>query len=329
MVLKFKERKIIERIKAETDNKHGCIPEERSVEELLDLGVVNLNKPQGPTSHQIADSVKNVLGVKKCGHSGTLDPNVRGVLVVALGRGTRAVDVLLKSGKEYVCLMKLHESVEENKLREVIGKFVGEIEQLPPKKSAVKRQWRFREIYYIDILEINGQEVLFRVGCQAGTYIRKLCTDIGKELGIKAHMQELVRTKVAHFEDNDWVSLHDLKDAYVKWKEEKNEEEIRKCVKPIEIIVEHMPKIWVQDSAVDSLCHGAYLSVPGVVKLNEDINVGDKVAVMTLKNELIGFGDAKMNVQNLLHNEKGLVVGNLKIFMKRGTYPKYKKDEES
>ena len=252
-----------------------------------------------------------------------------GVLVIALSRGTRAVDVLLKSGKEYVCLMKLHEPVEEKKLREIMGKFVGEIEQLPPKKSAVKRQWRFREIYYLDILEINGQEVLFKVGCQAGTYIRKLCTDMGKALGIKAHMQELVRTKVAHFEDKGWVSLHDLKDAYVKWKEDGDEKEIRKYVRPIEDIVKHMPKIWVQDSAVDSLCHGAYLSVPGVVKLSEDINVGDKVAVMTLKNELIGFGDAKMNVQNLMQKDKGLVIGNLKIFMNRGVYFKYKKDEES
>ena len=252
-----------------------------------------------------------------------------GVLVIALSRGTRAVDVLLKSGKEYVCLMKLHEPVEEKKLREIMGKFVGEIEQLPPKKSAVKRQWRFRKIYYLDILEINGQEVLFKVGCQAGTYIRKLCTDMGKALGIKAHMQELVRTKVAHFEDKGWVSLHDLKDAYVKWKEDGDEKEIRKYVRPIEDIVKHMPKIWVQDSAVDSLCHGAYLSVPGVVKLSEDINVGDKVAVMTLKNELIGFGDAKMNVQNLMQKDKGLVIGNLKIFMNRGVYFKYKKDEES
>jgi H/ACA ribonucleoprotein complex subunit 4 len=319
-----KDKKVIVRKEAKTDSNYGKKPSDRTLDELLSYGYVILNKSPGPTSHQVTDFVKSILGVDKAGHSGSLDPNVTGVLVITLGKVTRVVDSLLKSGKEYVCLMRLHEDIEEKKIRETLQNFVGEIQQLPPRKSAVKRQIRTREIYYIEIIEIKGRDVLFRVGCQAGTYIRKLCTDAGEEMGTKGHMQELVRTKVAHFTQEEWKTLHDIKDAYTLWKEEGNEEEIRKCVRPIEDVVEYTSKIWVADSAVDALCHGAFLSVPGVIKCHDDINVGDKIALMTLKEELIGLGKARMNTQNILRQEKGMVVGELKIFMKRGTYPKFK-----
>ena len=322
-------REVLVRAEADTDSKVGQDPNKRSIKDLLDYGVIVVNKQQGPTSHQIVDYVKNILNISKAGHSGTLDPNVTGVLVVALAKATRTVEYLLKSGKEYVCLMRLHDDVDEDKIREVMLKFVGEIDQFPPKKSAVKRQWRKREIYYLDVLEVNGRDVLFKVGCQAGTYVRKICTDVGDKLGVKAHMQELVRTKVANFSDEDWISLHDLKDAYVKWKEKGDESDLRKVIHPMEIIVEPMPKVWVFDSAVDSLCHGAFLSVPGISKLSSGIERGDKIAVLSLKNELIGIGEVKMNSQNLLRQEKGVAVADLKVFMQRGTYPKYKKDEES
>jgi H/ACA ribonucleoprotein complex subunit 4 len=329
MVLPFEkvEREVFVRSEAETDPTYGQDPNERSVEGLLEYGIITLNKPQGPTSHQIVDFVKKILHLKKAGHSGTLDPNVTGVLVVALEKVTRSIDILLKSGKEYVCLMKVHADLDEKTIREFSETFIGKIEQLPPVKSAVKRQLRTREIYYIEILEIDGRNVLFKVGCQAGTYIRKLCTDWGQAMGTKAHMHELVRTKVAHFTQENWVSLHDLKDAYVEWKEEGDEKLLRKYIQPVEKIVETLPHIWMFDSAVDAVCHGAFLSVPGISKLTSDVNVNDTVALMTLKNELVGIGQAKMNAQNMLRQEKGIAVGNTRIFMPRGTYPKYKRED--
>ena len=329
MVKEFSKGEVLVRSEADTDPEFGIDPNKWSIKDLLEYGVVVINKQQGPTSHQIVDYVKNILEISKAGHSGTLDPNVTGVLVVALSKATRTVEYLLKSGKEYVCLMRLHDDVDEKKIREAMSKFVGEIDQFPPKKSAVKRQWRKREIYYLEVLEIDGRDVLFKVGCQAGTYVRKICTDLGLKLNVKAHMQELVRTKVAYFSEEDWISLHDLKDAYIKWKENGDESDLRKVIKPMEAIIEYMPKIWVFDSAVDSLCHGAFLSVPGLSKLSDNIERGDRVAVLSLKNELVGIGEAKMNSQNLLRQEKGVAVADLKIFMQRGTYPKYKRDEES
>ncbi|MEK6934914.1 MAG: RNA-guided pseudouridylation complex pseudouridine synthase subunit Cbf5, partial [Nanoarchaeota archaeon] len=209
-----------------------------------------------------------------------------GCLPIALDRATRIVQVLLKSGKEYVCLMYLHDKTIESKIHKIMKGFVGKIKQIPPVRSAVKRQERIREIYYIDIIEIDRQDVLFRVGCEAGTYIRKLVHDVGKEISMGAHMKQLVRTKVGSFTDKDMISLHDLKDAYEFYKEG-NEKEIKKIIKPFEDAVEHLPKIWVLDSTVNPLCHGADLYVVGISKLNDKINKGDFVAIFTLKNELI------------------------------------------
>jgi len=309
--------------KEETTNPdYGQNPNEREVKDLLELGVIVLNKPSGPTSHQVSDYVKRILDLSKAGHSGTLDPGVTGVLPVALGRSTRIVQVLLNAGKEYICLMHLHDEFDEKTIKTKMEELVGKIQQIPPIKSAVKRQKRTREIYYLEILEIEGKDVLFKVGCQAGTYIRKLCHDFGQSLDSGAHMQELVRTKAGPFQAKEWISLHDLKDA-------KEEGKLKEIIKPVETAVEHIPKVWISDNAVDTICHGALLSVPAIVKFNDDIDIGNIVAIMTLKDELIAIGTAKMNAINIQMQTKGIAVGNTKVFMERGTYKKYEKDQSN
>ncbi len=215
--------------------------------------------------------------------------------------------------------MHLHKEVSQNDINEIFKEFTGKIKQVPPKKSAVKRQEREREIYNIELIEIDKQDVLFRIGCQAGTYIRKLCWQIGNKLGIGAHMKQLVRTKAGPFSDKEMYNLHDLKDAYEFWKEG-NEKEIRKVIKPFETAVGHLHKIWVLDSAVNPLCHGYDLYVPGVSKLNDKINKGDIVAIFTLKNELICIGEAMMTTEEILKKEKGLAIKTNKVFMERGVY---------
>src|SRR3989338_6108317 len=170
-------------IKQEAIGEYGKAPEERTIPELLKSGIVNIDKLKGPTSHEVADDVQKILHIKKAGHSGTLDPAVTGVQPVALEKASRITFFLLTAPKEYVGIMHLHKDVEEAALREAIKKFTGKIQQLPPVKSAVKRVERTREIYEFEILEIKNRDVLFRVKCQAGTYIRKICSDMGKELG--------------------------------------------------------------------------------------------------------------------------------------------------
>tara|TARA_Y100000310_G_scaffold217822_1_gene218936 strand:+ start:24884 stop:25873 length:990 start_codon:yes stop_codon:yes gene_type:complete len=315
------ERKTLVKKEAKTDSKLGCKPEERTTEEIINYGVINLNKPQGPTSHQVSDYVQKILNIDKSGHSGTLDPHVHGLLPVALGRATKVVQALLKSGKEYTGIMHLHKDVGETKLKETIKRnFTGKIKQIPPLKSAVKRVKREREIYYFDILEKEEQDVLFVVGCEAGTYIRKLIHDLGQKLKIGAHMQELRRTKAGPFKEDSLFTLQDLTDAYHFYKEEKNDKFLRKIIQPVENAIQHLPKIWVFDTTVDTLCHGADLNIPGISKLNDCIFENDLVAIMTLKDELIALGTATMNSDDILKKKKGLAVKTDKVFMEPGTY---------
>ena len=317
-------REILIKKEAETSSEYGKKPGDRSVEELISYGVVNINKQQGPTSHQLSDHVKKILNISKAGHGGTLDPNVTGVLPIALDRATRVVQALLKSGKEYVCLMHLHKSIDEKKIHETANSFVGKIKQLPPIRSAVKRQERVREIYYLKILEINDKDVLFKVGCEAGTYIRKLCFDWGNKLKIGAHMQQLIRTKLGVFNDGNWFSLIDLKDAYVNWKEKKNEE-IKKIILPFEKAIEHLGKIWVFDSCVNNLTCGSDLYVNGISKLNSNINKDELVSVLSLKNELILLGKTKMSSKEMIDKKEGVAVKTDAVFMERNVYPRMNK----
>ena len=254
-----------------TSSKFGMSPEKRSVEELLDSGVVLLDKPAGPTSHQVSAWVRDILGIGKAGHGGTLDPRVTGLLPIALGSATNALRSLLYGGKEYVGVMRLHGDVPKKRIGEVFKEFTGKIYQFPPLRSAVKRELRVREIYYLEPLEISKRLVLFSVGCEAGTYIRTLCHDMGDALGCGAHMAELRRTKIASFSENEAKTLHELKDAYIFWKEEGEESHIREVILPVERLLDHMPKIVIKDSAVDAVCHGAILAVPGIAQLDSGI----------------------------------------------------------
>ncbi|MBT3406798.1 RNA-guided pseudouridylation complex pseudouridine synthase subunit Cbf5 [Candidatus Woesearchaeota archaeon] len=316
------ERTLIDKRPAKTDSKFGGDPYKRSTEDLIKYGVVNVDKPKGPTSHLVSAYTKQILGLTKCGHSGTLDPGVTGVLAVALDRATRVVQSLLTAGKEYVCVMHLHSAVDEAKIREVCDSFVGRMKQLPPVKSAVKRQWRYRKIYYFDILEITEQDVLFVVGCQAGTYIRKLCHDIGEKLGVGGHMSELRRTKAGPFDESTCHSLQELQDAFAFWKTEGNDAYIRKIIQPMESAVEHLGKVYVLDSTVGTLCHGADLKTPGIAKVDSDIQAEEPIAIMTLKGELVALGTAMMISKEMIDEDKGLAVRVDKVFMDAGTYPK-------
>ncbi|MDD3175855.1 MAG: RNA-guided pseudouridylation complex pseudouridine synthase subunit Cbf5 [Candidatus Nanoarchaeia archaeon] len=323
---KFK-REVLTRVKSETSLKFGCDPYKRPIKEHLKYCVVNVDKPAGPSSHQVSAYVKQILKANKAGHSGTLDPNVTGILAVAVADGTRIVQTLLPAGKEYICLMHLHKEFDEQKLRSVIEKeFTGKIKQLPPVKSAIKRQWRFRKIYYFEILEIVGQDVLFKIGCQAGTYIRKICSDIGGAMGCGGHMAELRRTKAGPFNEfNHLCTLQDLTDA-MHYLKEGDESKIRELTRPVEEAVAHLPKIWVQDTTVDTICNGASLKVRGIAKVESDIQAGDLVAVMTLKNELVCVGICPLISKELIKNDKGVAVKSSQVFMRPGTYPRIEKN---
>jgi H/ACA ribonucleoprotein complex subunit 4 len=313
-------RTILVRQQVKTNQAHGKDPDNRSAEELLQFSVIDLDKPAGPTSHQVSAYVQRILDVKKSGHSGTLDPNVTGVLPVAIGKATRIVQLLLPAGKEYVCLMRVHKNIDEKTLRAACAKFTGTIDQLPPVKSSVVRRVRQRTVYYFEIIDIDGRDVLFRTGCQAGTYIRKLVDDIGKKIG-GAHMAELRRTRAGPFHENEAVTLHDVVDALHHYKENGNQTYLRKVLLPIERAVAHVPKVWAVDGAVNSVCHGATLKMPGIAKVETGIAEGDTVAVLTLKGELVCYGKAAADSVAMKESERGVAVKTDAVFMQPETYP--------
>lgn len=311
----------------ETDPRWGKPPEMRTMEEHIHNGLVIVDKPQGPTSHQVTAWVKQIFGLSKAGHAGTLDPKVSGVLPVALENATKALPCLLLGTKEYIALMRLHGEAKESDIRKVMAKFTGEIYQIPPVRAAVKRELRVRKIHALNLLEIAGKFVLFRVVCDSGTYVRTLCTDIGEVLGVGAQMQELRRVRTANFTEGHAVKLQDLKDAWEFYKEG-NAENLGKLILPLEAMLEHLPKVIIKDSAVDAVCHGADVHVPGISKLSENIGRGEIVGVFTLKGEAVCFAEAKMDAMEMQNAKKGIGFRPIRVLMRRGTYPKMWKHKE-
>ena len=314
------ERCKLEKSPAFTDPRYGCGPEARSIHEHLERGVVNIDKPAGPTSHEVVAWVTDILKMDKAAHTGTLDPKVTGVLPILLGAATKLADTFV-GDKEYVCVMKLHREVDEDKLRKVSEEFVGKIYQRPPLKSAVKRQLRIRTVHFIELKEIEDKNVLMKVGCEAGTYIRMLCHHIGLALGVGAHMSQLRRTKSFPFDEDNLIPLQDLKDAYVLF-EEGDESLLREFIMVMEYALGHLPAIIVKDSAVDAICHGANLTAPGIARIEEGINRGNPVVIYTLKGEAVGIGYATMNSEDMYRAERGICIETKKVFMKPGTYAK-------
>ncbi len=312
--------KMLVRDKSPLNVKAGKRPTDRTMDELLEAGVINLDKPMGPTSHQATAWVRDVLKVVKIGHGGTLDPHVTGVLPVATGRAVRALNLVLKSDKEYVGMMRLHRDRKEEDVRRVMATFVGRIYQTPPVRAAVKRQMRIRTIHSLKILEFRGRDVLFRVDCDAGTYIRTLCVDIGDALGVGASMEDLRRVRSGNMVENKAVTLQDIKDAYVEW-QAGDEHWLRSMVSPIEVLFDPLPKIIIKDSAVDAVCHGANLAAVGVAQVDESIQKEMVVAFFTAKGEVVAVGSAKMSALEMTKAKEGIACSTDRVYMPAGTYP--------
>jgi len=217
--------------------------------------------------------------------------------------------------------MQVHADIPEETLSSVLNEFTGEIYQKPPLRASVKREPRKRSIYKIDVHEIDGRKVLFTCACQAGTYMRKLCSDIGEVLGCGAHMRELRRTRAGPFkEDSTLVNLHQLSAAQSDF-EAGNYTALMKIIQPMELALNQLPKLVIRDSAVDAVCHGAELALPGIVQLDSAIERNKLVALFTMKGEAIALGRSMLTSREILDQEKGIAARVERVIMERGTYP--------
>lgn len=305
-----------------TDPEHGSFPSQRPAKDMLEYGLVTLDKPRGPTSHEVVAWTKKLLGVSKAGHSGTLDPPVSGVLPIGLGQSTRALSLLLLFPKEYRGVMRVHSSVPAKQLRSAVEEFTGEIFQRPPQRSSVSRQTRSRTVHEFELTESSGNLHLFRVLCESGTYIRKLVYDVGEVLGVGATMVELRRTKVGPLgEASGLVTLHQLNDAVFRLKGG-DEGPLRKLVRPIEECLGDLGRIVMRDSAVDAICHGARLGMPGILSISQGIKKDDTIALMSPKLELVAIGKALLPSDEMRSLRRGLASTTERVVMKAGTYPR-------
>jgi H/ACA ribonucleoprotein complex subunit 4 len=306
-----------------TDDEYGTYYDKRTLEQLLNYGIILLDKPPGPTSHETVAWTKRILKLPKIGHSGTLDPQVSGVLPLGLGEATKALGILLLGPKEYHALGRIHSLPSKEKLAELIEMFTGEIFQKPPQRSAVVRQTRSRTIHEFEVLGQKERLLLTRILCESGTYIRKLYYDIGEVLGPGATMIELRRTRVDQFRETDGlVTLHELANAFALWEETKDDSKLMKMIKPVELAFSELKSVVIRDSAVDAMCHGAQLAIPGVLQISPNLKKGDLVGVYTQKGEAVALAESTMSEEEIKDATKGYAFETKRIIMAPKTYPK-------
>lgn len=306
-----------------TNEEFGTYYDKRNVEQLLNYGLIILDKPPGPTSHEVVAWTKRILKIPKIGHSGTLDPQVTGVLPLGLGEATKALGVLLLGPKEYQAVGRLHSLTSKERLDDVLKQFQGEIFQKPPQRSSVVRRTRIRKIYEMELLEQKERLLLLRVLCEAGTYIRKLFYDIGEVLGPGATMIELRRSRVHQFDESQkLVTLHELFDAFSYWEEKKDDSKLLKFIQPIEHALSEVKSIVIRDTAVDALCHGAQLAIPGILEISPILKKGELVAIYTQKGEIVALAEAVMSDYEIKDSVKGHAFQTKRIIMTPNTYPK-------
>ncbi|KAL2255613.1 hypothetical protein VTK26DRAFT_3016 [Humicola hyalothermophila] len=307
---------------------NGSSPYKRDIKSYISSGVINLDKPSNPSSHEVVAWLKRILRVEKTGHSGTLDPKVTGCLIVCIDRATRLVKAQQGAGKEYVAVIRFHDTVPggEAAFAKALETLTGALFQRPPLISAVKRQLRIRTIHESKLIEFDNERHLgvFWVSCEAGTYIRTLCVHLGLLLGVGAHMQELrrVRSGVMSEDNGTMVTLHDVLDAQWQYDNGGDESYLRKVIQPLETLLCTYKRLVVKDSAVNAVCYGAKLMLPGLLRYDPGIEAHEEVVLMTTKGEAIAIGIAQMSTVEISTCDHGVVAKVKRCIMERDLYPR-------
>jgi H/ACA ribonucleoprotein complex subunit 4 len=286
----------------------GVKPSERSVEEKLRFGLLVVDKPIGPTSHETASFVKKILNLSKTGHTGTLDFNVSGVLVVLLENSCKTAVLFKNHEKTYFGVFELGKDLDEDKIKEAMTFFVGEIYQKPPLASAVAKKLRTRKVYEFEFLEKRGVKVLFKARVDAGTYIRTLCFHVGEFLGVGAEMIELRRTESGVFTEKQSVILQKLVDSqwlYLQGKPEFLDRLVLNVEDALNLM--KVKRVVASDYALHSISTGANLAIPGIVEM-DDFEKGETVGIFTGKGEIVCIGKTLMSSAEISKLKKGIAI---------------------
>ncbi len=314
--------KLILDTKAETNNAIGGHPDSRTVEQRLASGFILLDKPAGPTSHQVASWVRDLFGLERLGHGGTLDPFATGVLPLLAGKSMKVTKKVLTHKKTYIAIFRCAEDPDADALASAMKRLTGRVYNVPPEISAVKVQVRTRKISTFDMIERNGKDFLTRIECEAGTYVRTMARDLGLMLGYKVELKELRREKSGRFELSKCVTLQEVADAYWLWKECDKPDALLKMIQPVEKLVLDMPAAHVKDSAAAAIAHGAPLLRPGIVDIDDKITSGKELAIFTLKEELVGIVKLTVDTNQLPNMDSGEVARPSMVLLEQDLYPR-------
>ncbi|KAK6632047.1 H/ACA ribonucleoprotein complex subunit 4 [Polyplax serrata] len=305
---------------------YGCSPLKRELKDYVSGGYINLDKPANPSSHEIVAWIKRILRVEKTGHSGTLDPKTTGCLIVCIERATRLAKSQQTAGKEYVAIFKLHSAVDSvDSVRRALEKLRGPLFQRPPLISAVKRQLRVRNIYDSKLIEYDMEknQGIFWVKCEAGTYVRTMCVHLGLLLGVGGQMIELRRNRSGIQSESDGlVTMHDVLDAQWVYDNFKDESYLRRVIKPLEGLLVQHKRIIMKDSSVSAICYGAKITLPGVLRYEDGIELGEEIVIVTTKGEAICIANALMTTATIASCDHGVVAKIKRVIMERDLYPR-------
>ncbi|CAH2062350.1 unnamed protein product, partial [Iphiclides podalirius] len=304
----------------------GHSPLKRPISDYVKSGFINVDKPSNPSSHEVVSWIKRILKVEKTGHSGTLDPKVTGCLIVCVDRATRLVKSQQNAGKEYVAVFSLHSAVENlQKVTQGLEKLRGALFQRPPLISAVKRQLRVRSVYDSKLLDFDQEKNIgvFWVSCEAGSYIRTMCVHLGLMLGVGGQMIELRRVRSGiQGEKEGMVTMHDILDAQWAYENHKDETYLRRVIKPLEGLLVGHKRIFIKDSAVNAVCYGAKVLLPGVLRYEDGIEIDQEIVIVTTKGEAVALAIALMTTSTMACCDHGVVAKLKRVIMERDTYPR-------
>ena len=307
---------------AKTSPDYGTIPSDRTIEQLLESCFILLDKSPGPSSHQVSAWARDMMGLEKLGHGGTLDPFASGLLPLLSGKAMRLTGKILTHDKSYLALFKFGKELERNEIEEKMAMLTGKVYNVPPEISAVRVQVRTRKISRFDILDIDGTSLLTHIECEAGTYVRTMARDLGLLLDTPVELKELRRPSSGEFSLNQSITMQQLADAYWLWKEKGDGSAMLRILHPIEDMLSDLPRVVVKDGAAAALSHGAPLLRPGVVSIDEGLSVGSEVLLVTMKGEAVAIAKMSQNSKVIPDMNQGEVAKPNCVLMKEDTYPR-------
>ncbi len=276
-------------------------------------GLILVDKPKHLTSNEVTVFVKRMSGAGRAGHVGTLDPNVSGVLPVAVGRSTKLIRFISGFDKTYVCAVKFEKEITKKQFCDAARQWEGVITQTPPKQSAVARRPRKRKVHYIHFLDMikSKHVVLFETKVEAGTYIRVLCKDLGRTLGTNAEMIDLRRIRAGVFEEEQCWTLNEVNYAFHELSNG-NPSYVEKVLLPPNKFLGFLNEVVIRKSAAKSLLSGAQLMRPGIVDAQE-FNAGDYVRVVLEDKTFVGVGRAVVDWKDVKSKSRGLVIKMMRV----------------